>query len=305
MSNPYRNFELQPLADGIWIARSGVNAGIVDLGDQLLVFDTFSIPSAAHELRAAAESLTGRRVTHAINSHAHADHVQGNIAFADHAFLVSSAATRAAMRRDGAGALERMKADMTRQMEGVREQHGATAAESERTRLHAVLQEYEEFLAGYPTPADLRLPTLTYERQLTFHGSRRTAHLITFGGAHSPCDAVLWLPAEKLLFTGDLVIPAGNLITTLGQPENWLPILDQMEALGAERLAPGHGKVVPAAEGYAWVRQYLTNLFRQVEEAVAAGESADFADGVPVPVGCNALWFRRNVRFLMERALGR
>ncbi|HLO03974.1 MAG TPA: MBL fold metallo-hydrolase [Symbiobacteriaceae bacterium] len=288
----------QQLADGIWAALAGVNAGIIDLGDQTLIFDTTSLPVSAYELKTKAEELTGRPATFVINSHVHPDHIQGNIAFADHATIVSSSITRQAIAERGATSLEAMKGDIRAGEESVRQRLAATTDEAERTRLQGVLKEYDEFFAAYPTPADLRLPTLTFERQMTFHGSKRTAHLMTFGGAHSPCDAVLWLPAEGILFVGDLVIPGDNLIVTLGQPANWLPILDKLEALGAKRLVSGHGKPVDAAEGYAWARQYLTDLFKRAEEVAASGEPVE---SIRVPEGLYPYWYRKNIQSLIEK----
>jgi len=80
-------FRLKPLAEGVYaaIVEDGTgalgNAGIVDLGDRTLVFDTFQTPEAAIDLKFAAESLTGKAVSIVINSHWHNDHVLGNQVF--------------------------------------------------------------------------------------------------------------------------------------------------------------------------------------------------------------------------------
>lgn len=288
----------QPLADGVWAALSGVNAGIIDLGDQTIIFDTMALPRDAYELKAKAEELTGRQATYVINSHVHPDHIHGNIAFAAHATIISSSTTRQAMVKGAAASLEKMKDDIRAGEEGVRRRLAAATDEAERAALQKELEEYAEFFAAYPAPADLRYPTLTFEQRISFHGSKRTAHLLTFGGAHSPCDAVLWLPEDGILFIGDLVIPGDNLIVTLGFPANWLPILDQLEALGAKTLVPGHGKPVDAAEGYAWSRQYLTALFKRAEEVAASGEPVE---SISVPEGMGEYWYRKNIQSLISR----
>src|ERR1051326_2480722 len=83
-----KHFHLEALRDGVYAAigipgtGSGSNAGIIDLGDRTVVFDTFLTPQAGDDLRAAAERLTGRPVAAVINSHWHSDHIHGNQAFA-------------------------------------------------------------------------------------------------------------------------------------------------------------------------------------------------------------------------------
>lgn len=279
---------------------SAVNAGIVDLGDHTIIFDTMTTIGAARELRAAAEALTGRAPAYVINSHAHADHFNGNVVFAD-AILVASQTTHRVLSTQGVALMERLRANMTAEFEAVRRRAGEAADEAERSRLQGLVGEYEEFFADYPLPDDFRLPTLTYERSVTLHGSLRSAQLVTFGGAHSPCDAVLWLPEEKVLFSADLVIPGDNQVMTLGEPANWLPILDELERFGAKWLVPGHRKVVPASDGLGWSRRYLTDILRVAEELAAAGGGPDAANSTPVPAGCSAGGYRANLRFLLGR----
>lgn len=80
------HYDWQPLQDGILAAvmkpdgdsHAESNSGIVDLGDQTLVFDSSNTPRAARDLLAASLAFTGREPTFVINSHWHDDHVRGN-----------------------------------------------------------------------------------------------------------------------------------------------------------------------------------------------------------------------------------
>jgi len=91
-----KHFRLQQLAEGVYAAihREGGgaigNAGIVDLGDRTLVYDTFIAPQPAEDLRAAAEALTGRPVDTVINSHWHSDHMWGNQVFGQDTDILST-----------------------------------------------------------------------------------------------------------------------------------------------------------------------------------------------------------------------
>jgi len=97
------HFTLEQLVDGVYAAiaspggKAFSNGGIVDLGDQTLVFDAFETPAAAGDLRSAAEQLTGRPVTYLIISHCHADHWGGNQAFAPETAIITTHAIRQEM----------------------------------------------------------------------------------------------------------------------------------------------------------------------------------------------------------------
>ncbi|HKV90089.1 MAG TPA: MBL fold metallo-hydrolase, partial [Thermoplasmata archaeon] len=82
-----QHFDIHPVGNRIWAAigrpTSGAtgNAGIVDLGGPILVFDTFLTMQASADLRSAAQFLTGQIPTQVVNSHGHLDHTLGNAAF--------------------------------------------------------------------------------------------------------------------------------------------------------------------------------------------------------------------------------
>ena len=76
-----KHFTFERLAEGVYAAfhREGgwatANAGVVDPGDGVLVFDTFLTPDAAADLKAVAMAVTGKPVAYVLNSHFHNDHI--------------------------------------------------------------------------------------------------------------------------------------------------------------------------------------------------------------------------------------
>ena len=78
------NYDLHEVGDGIWAAivdddlPAVGNAGIVDLGDETLVFDTTLSIRLAARLRDDGRRLTGREPAMLVNSHWHGDHTLGN-----------------------------------------------------------------------------------------------------------------------------------------------------------------------------------------------------------------------------------
>ncbi|MBE7150060.1 MBL fold metallo-hydrolase [Bacillus mycoides] len=303
----YHHYVVKTLSEGVYAAiatfegSAGSNSGILDLGNETLVFDTSSTLSAARELKEIAETLTGRHVTYVVNSHMHPDHIHGNAVFNDRSILISSSKTLKSIEKESNFRLESMHSKMLNEAEKFRRQLINSTDQNEREKLISIIKAYDGFFEGYPTVEDLRFPTLTFENALTFNGSERKAVLLTWGGAHSPCDACLWLEEEGILFLADLLVPKGNLILPGGgNPDNWLTILDQAEELGAKYLVPGHGEVIPAEKGFDWARSYLNNIFELTDKALACGKSEENVEEFSVPEGCNEYWFRENMRFLMN-----
>ena len=91
-----KHFKIEKLSDGVYAAIHSFggyaicNAGIIDLGEKVLVFDTFLTVEAARDLRKAAESITGKEVTYVVNSHAHNDHIRGNQVFYPNSVIIST-----------------------------------------------------------------------------------------------------------------------------------------------------------------------------------------------------------------------
>jgi glyoxylase-like metal-dependent hydrolase (beta-lactamase superfamily II) len=102
------HFRLEQVADDAWAAvalpETGAagNAGFIRVGDFSIVFDTFASTAAADELRLSAEVIAP--VAYTINSHWHADHVNGNRSFDDVA-IVATERTRELMEERAVGDL--------------------------------------------------------------------------------------------------------------------------------------------------------------------------------------------------------
>ncbi|GCE07457.1 MBL fold metallo-hydrolase [Dictyobacter aurantiacus] len=279
-ASPY--FQLEQVAEGVYaaIVRGGTgawgNAGIVDLGDETLVFDTFFTPPAAQSLREAAETLTGRSPAYVINSHFHADHVFGNQVF-DDAIIVSTTRTYELMSEQLPAMLEEVRVHPPSQEEVVGDRQDPRLRR-DRAMLAA---DYRAMEVALPT-LRLRLPDLTFERRLVFHGARYTAELLTFGGGHTPSDAILYLPSIATAFTADIVQVDFHPSTNIANPDEWLTILEQVDKLGLQHVIPGHGPV-GRGEHVRIMRQYLVDLRQLVTQARLDSPTTDYLSTIQEP----------------------
>lgn len=285
------HFRLEQLADGVFAALAieadGAavgNAGIIDLGDRTLIFDTFMTPKAAQELRDAAEQLTGRTGAVVVVSHYHADHTRGIQVFAaDAPAVIATTMTRSLIAKREARQLEldRNSASLLATLET---QIAAEQDETQRSlvsirlaTLHNVLESLDDL-----EPIDQRLPSVTFDERLSLHGSRRSVVVMTYGGGHTDSDAFVVLPEERIGFLGDLLTVGTHAWMGHGHPEQWLRILDRIEALELDILVPGHG-TVSTPEQFDVVRRYFADVERLARAVVETGGSAQAAAASAVP----------------------
>ena len=265
------DFHLERVADGAWaaIAVSNLaagNAGIVDLGGETLVFDTFWTPAAARGLVGAAKRLGLRPVSVVANSHWHGDHVRGNQVF-EEATILSTRRTR-----------ELIATRDQERLAGLRQELETT--EDEPPEIMAAVAEIEP-----------RLPDEVFDERR----SLGRAELVTYGGGHTESDAFLHLADAGVLFAADLVLVRNHAWMGDGNPEAWLEILDRLAELEFEALVPGHGEVGRRSDVVDF-RAYLADVLAAAEEHGANAPIPEryrdwaFADG-----------WARNLAFLTER----
>lgn len=203
IQSPY--FSLEKLSEGVYaaIARKGEgamgNSGFIDIGNGVVVFDTFTTPNAARELRKAAEDITQKEIKFVFNSHYHGDHTFGNQVF-EEVTIISTLKTRHLHEHknvilDPQKEIEEMKQYLKQLEEKLK-------IESNPVLKTSIENQLKEMSKVYESIPDLRivLPNLTFEDKFVIHGNTRNVECYCFGGGHTPSDAFLYLPEEKIAF---------------------------------------------------------------------------------------------------------
>jgi cyclase len=121
------------------------------------------------------------------------------------------------------------------------------------------------------------LPTKTYSQgeHLTIEGV--TMNLFHWAPAHTDGDTVLFLPKEKVVFAGDVLMSAVPMAYLHvkdegGSASGWLENLRKLAALDADVYVTGHGDVMDKVE----VKRRLAageKTFEQVKMLVAQGKT--------------------------------
>jgi cyclase len=308
-----KHFEIEPLTEGVYaaIARPGglarSNAGIVDLGDRVLVFDLSKSPQTGRDLIAVGERLIGHPVTLAINSHWHVDHVLGNQALTSTTTLISTPRTRNLIAERIPPRIAQDKDQIPRLLAELEAKLQSETNPDKRRQLSKEIDYYRMIIEDLPG-LRCRVPEVTFQGKVTFHGLSRRVDLFTFGGGHTESDAMLYLPDDQILFVADLLFTDQHPWIGDGDPDEWLRIYDRIDALEprVEVVVPGHGSVA-TPDAFAAMRRYIPMLKQLADEIIKSGGTPDDAESRPIPAAFSD-WggqerFARNLRFVVEWTL--
>jgi len=242
---------LQP--DGSW---GWSNAGLITDGDQSLLVDTLFDLKLTREMLSAMRDATPRaakRIGTLVNTHHNGDHCFGN-ELVEGAEIVASAHALEEMKRESPALLANfMKA-------------APNFGETGRYLLHC----FGAFDFDGITP---KLPTTTFSGRMTRKVGDKTIELIEVGPAHTGGDVLVHVPAERTVFTGDILFIEGTPIMWAGPVGNWIEACDKIVALACETIVPGHGPITDT-RGVKAVRDYLSYIQGEARKRYDGGMNA-------------------------------
>ncbi len=294
-------FVVKRLADGVFAliereGRTGSNAGIIDLGNDAIIFDTFLNIDAAGDLRRACKALTGKFPSFVVNSHRHADHIIGNCLFPE-GRVISSEKTRDAI------------IEFKKEFDREKPEYSGKAAEIQ-AKLEAATDKTEaadlknelNFLSNMAKPqAAVRVPDMTFDGDIVFHGAKRSMRLQVYPVGHSLGDTAAFLPEDKICFAGDLLFFGSHPWIGSGEPEKLIGILGGMAGIDIRYFVPGHGPIGTKEDVEKEIRylKEITALVESRKEAKAASFSVEELS--PEFREWDDLCFQWNIRFLLGR----
>jgi cyclase len=305
-----KHFYLQPLADGIYaaIAKTGgsaiSNSGLIDLGDQTLIFDTTMTPQSGNDLLQAAANLFGRSRSLIINSHYHNDHIWGNQVFSGDGPVISTRRTRNLIATAGMEEFQYYSQHSGERYKSLQAEYLHTTDPKQRKNLEFWVGYYKSLMDTLPH-LKVCMPTITFEDRLEIQGNQHKAELIEFVGGHTDSDSILYLPEEGIIFTSDLLFTDCHPYLADGDPQQTLHALQEIEQLDGSHFVPGHGPVgnrshlrmmIDYIEYCHECAQLLTYDEQTIDDQIAEIQLSKSFQGWDYPN-----FFQSNLRFLCER----
>ncbi len=246
-------YEFEEVAEGIFQARGtgnvmvGSNTAIIINDNDVVIIDSTISPAAAAALAQELKAITDKPIKYVIDTHFHFDHAHGNQIYPDDVEIIGHEFTYE-MLVNG----ESVGRTYTGFSDWMASAPGGTEGQK----------------GLVPTP-----PTTTMSDKMTLYRGDREIQLMYFGRGHTGGDVVTYLPAEKILFTGDLFLE-GMPYMGDGFLNDWVQTLENIKALDFNIVVPGHGRPFSDPERIDHLRSLLTDLWERTSKACSDGLSA-------------------------------
>jgi glyoxylase-like metal-dependent hydrolase (beta-lactamase superfamily II) len=310
--------EIEKLADGVYVARRPVswrlpvqaNVTIVINDDDVVLVDGAGLPAHAEHIIRAIRDLTEKPVSTILTTHWHGDHNLGYGVFRreyPEVRIIAHENTRHSMANGAMeyalGATEEEIAPgIERMNKRVAEAVAADEAEEIVDYWKSYAADYEPQLRAY-LDIEIVLADETFSDRLVLHRGDRTIEIFFAGNANTDGDAIMWLPRERIVATGDVVV--GPTPYGFGSyPGDWGDTLRAIKALDYDILVPGHGALQRDSVYVDTLIALMDDISEQGRIAIAGGvdseegmrEAVDFSDHDKAIAGGDPL-----LQFLFDR----
>jgi len=228
-----------------YTAEGDPNTGVIVGDDAVMVIDTQATPVMAQDVIRRIRSVTDKPIKYVVMSHYHAVRVLGATAYQPQQVIASRDTFDLIVER------------------------GAQDMKSE-------IERFPRLFRAVESVPGLTWPTLVFEGRMTFWLGKLQVDIMQLGRGHTRGDTVVWLPQEKILFSGDLVEYEATPYTGDAYLSDWPATLDAIAALRPQKLVPGRGAALQSPAqvlaGLDGTRAFITQMFDSVKRGAAAGK---------------------------------
>ncbi|AQS47280.1 MBL fold metallo-hydrolase [Thioclava nitratireducens] len=225
-------------------AEGDPNTGVIIGDDSVMIVEAQATPRLARKVIECVRSVTDKPISHLVLTHYHAVRVLGASAY---------------------GVREIIMSDTTRAQVAER---GQEDWDSEFGRFPRLFQGHEEI-------PGLTWPTTTFSDQMTVYLGNRRVDIMHLGRAHTAGDAVIWVPDQEVMFTGDIVEYHSACYCGDGHFGDWPETLANIAAFEPRAIAPGRGDALVGekmvTEALENTADFVRSTFKPVERVVARG----------------------------------
>jgi glyoxylase-like metal-dependent hydrolase (beta-lactamase superfamily II) len=243
-----KKIKFQRLSKNCWAftAEGDPNSGIIVGDDGVLVVDAQATPIMAREVIRRIRTVTRKPIRHVVLSHYHAVRVLGASAYGAEQ-IIASQRTLGLIR-------ERGRQDMASE-----------------------IGRFPRLFRGAESIPGLTWPTLVFKDELTLMMGSLEVRILQPGPGHTGGDTIVWVPSQRVLFSGDLVEYQAGIYTGDAHLEEWPTTLDKLRALKPKALVPGRGPALTSPadceKAIRYTQDFVRGLYANAKRGVGARKS--------------------------------
>lgn len=236
------------IGDGLWAftAEGDPNSGVVIGEHSVMVVEAQATPRLAHKVIEKVREVTDKPISHLVLTHYHAVRVLGASAYNAGQIIMSDVARSMVIER------------------------GQEDWDSE-------FQRFPRLFEGHESIPGLTYPTTTFSEQMSVYLGKRRVDIKHIGRAHTAGDAVIYVPDQNVMFTGDIVEDHSACYCGDGHFADWGATLDAIKAYDVDAIAPGRGNAL-IGKDTVWraiesTRDFVDSTYRPAARVAMAGGS--------------------------------
>lgn len=245
------------------------NTGVIVGKTGVFVIDSCYLPSRARADIALIRKLTPLPVRFLMTTHWHFDHNNGAVAYRDAFPGVTLIAERNTARWIELNQ-EYWKALST--APGSSRRDALAKLEADPASRPDVIARRKAELAELAT-LEVVPPTQLFDGRLSLDFDGTPIEIENRGPANSPDDSTIWLPRERILFAGDILVKTPLPFVGASWPVHWARVVHDLETVPAALVVPGHGPVMTDHAYTRAIADLLDTTLARVEALVRKGRS--------------------------------
>ncbi len=272
--------DMRLVADGVWFAvgngslHTMSNALVIERDEDVVIVDSHVTPAAGAALLDSIGVVSDKPVTTVIYSHFHYDHSYGTQAFGADIQVIGHDYTRARLSNDPLNDPTYLRS-LTRFDNTVADIEARLAAaddEAERAGLEIELSFWRAHVRAQGETMPVA-PDVSVSERMTLYRGGREIQLVWLGRAHTGGDLAVYLPEEKIVFTGDMMLGRPSYMGD-GYVGEWGATLGRLKQLDIELVLPGHGDGFSDLRIIDYVQAYYNDLHSEVMRLKNQGYTA-------------------------------
>lgn len=236
------------VGDGLYAftAEGDPNSGVIIGDDSVMIVEAQATPRLASKVIDCVRSVTDKPISHVVLTHYHAVRVLGASAF---------------------GASQIIMSDKARAM----------VAERGQEDWDSEFQRFPRLFEGHESIPGLTWPTTTFSDGMTVYMGNRRVNIRHLGRAHTAGDAVIYVPDQNVMFTGDIVEYHSACYCGDGHFGDWGGTLNAIRAYDVDAIAPGRGDALVGRNmvntAIENTRDFIDSTYRPAARIAARGGS--------------------------------